>query len=194
MTLSYPFNPLHLFHPFSPSSMSEPIGGIATLGINLNVFIAQLVNFLVVLLVLWKFAYKPIMKLLDDRSQKIEESLKQSEVIAMRVDALEQERAEVIAQAKSDASQILTLTREEAEKKKLEMVEQAKKEVEKVILLGKDRLKTEKEQMVREAKEELIELAVAGAKKILEESIDEKKSGALAESVIKKMKSYETNS
>ncbi len=169
----------------------EASGGIGTLGINLNIFIAQLVNFLVVLLVLWKFAYKPLVKILDDRSKKIEESLKNSDEVDRRIAELEKEQHAMIATAKGEATQILEAARADAESRKQELLLAAKKEVERVVTLGKEQLKAEQVNMVREAKAELILIAVAATKKILEETVDEKKSNALAEAVVKKMTAYE---
>lgn len=171
--------------------MPEPTGGIATLGINLPIFIAQLINFVVVLLVLWKFAYKPLVKILDDRSNKIEESLKKSDLIDRRVAELEKEQHQLIVTAKGEATQILEAARADAESRKQELLLVAKKEVERVVALGKEQLKAEQINMVREAKAELIAIAVAATQKILEETVDEKKSNALAEAVVKKMTTYE---
>ena len=51
-------------------------GILGNLGLDPGLFIAQLVNFLVVLLVLWRFAYRPLLKLLSERTEKIEGGLK----------------------------------------------------------------------------------------------------------------------
>lgn len=167
--------------------MSEPTGGIATLGINLNIFVAQLVNFLVVLLVLWKFAYKPLVKILDDRSHKIEESLKQSDAVEVRVKQLEIEQKQIIATAKGEAMQILEMAKQDADARKQELLAVAKKEVERVVQQGKEQLQAEKAQMIHEAKTELVQLAVAATKKILESEVDEKASQKIASDVIQKM-------
>jgi F-type H+-transporting ATPase subunit b len=160
--------------------MSEPTGGIATLGINLNMFVAQLVNFIVVLLVLWRFAYKPLVKILDDRSKKIEESLKQSEAIEVRVKQLEIEQKQIIASAKGEAMQILETAKQDADARKQELLAAAKKEVEHVVAQGK-------EQLQAEAKAELIQMAVVATKKILESEVDEKASQKIASDVIQQM-------
>ena len=169
------------------SQTVEASGGIATLGINLKIFIAQLINFVVVLLVLWKFAYAPIIKMLDARSKKIEESMKNAADIEKRVRELEVEQKEVIAKAKSEAAHILETAQADAESRKQELVAATKKEVEQIVARGKEQLNAEKENMVRDARAEIVTIAVSATKKILEETVDEKKSSALAEAVVKKM-------
>jgi F-type H+-transporting ATPase subunit b len=167
--------------------VAEATGGLGTLGINLKIFIAQLVNFVVVLLVLWKFAYKPIVDLLDKRAKKVEESVKQAEHIEKRVQEIEDEQHEVIAKAKSEASQILEKGREDAEKQKTAFIAKTKDEVAQVVQKGKEQLKNEKEQMIREAKEDIVKIAVAASEKILKETVDKDKSNALAKEVVDKM-------
>lgn len=165
----------------------EKTSGLGTLGLNVDIFIAQLVNFLLVMLVMWKFAYTPLMKMLDDRSARIEKSMKDAEHVEKRVAALEDERKTIVAEARKEAATIVEMARNDAEALKTELVEKSKREVERVIVHGKAQLKSEQEAMMREARKELVEIAVAATKKILSETIDEKKSASLAEEVVRKM-------
>ena len=163
---------------------SESVGGLGTLGINLKIFIAQLVNFTVVLLVLWKFAYKPIVRLLEQRQEKIERGVKQAEEVEKRVQELEQEQKSVITAAKAEASKILEEVRVTAEERKKELLAKAKEEVKSVVEQGKIQLEAQKMQMLVEVREEIAALAVEAARKILEDGVDEKKAMKLATEVI----------
>lgn len=165
----------------------EATGGLGMLGINLKIFIAQLVNFVLVLLVLWKWVYQPIVKLLDQRADRIEKSMKQADEIEKRMVLLEQEQARVISESKAEAAAILDQARADAEKRKIDLLNSAKAEVQKVVEQGKVQLKSEKQNMLREAKSEIIEIAIAASKKILEHGVDEKKSRKLAQDVIDKL-------
>lgn len=165
----------------------EASGGLGTLGINLKIFIAQLVNFLVVLLVLWKWAYRPIVKTLESRRERVEKSLKDAEAIEVRLSTLEQERKTVIAQANVEATALIEKAREDAEARDRETVEKARREVERVVAQGKGQLKNEKEAMLREARKEMVEIALEAVRKILKQTVDEKKSKSLAEEVVRKM-------
>ncbi|PJA45869.1 ATP synthase F0 subunit B [Candidatus Uhrbacteria bacterium CG_4_9_14_3_um_filter_50_9] len=169
------------------ANATEATGGLGTLGINLKIFIAQLVNFTVVLLVLWKWAYTPIVKLLDERSEKIEKSVKQAEAIDKRVNELAEEQKSIVVQAKGEANKILELARTEAEERKQTLLEKAKADVHHVVAQGKNQLQAEKEQMIIDAREQIALIAVEASRKILSESIDEKKAQALAEGVIDDM-------
>lgn len=162
----------------------EATGGLGMLGINLKIFIAQLFNFVLVLLVMWKWVYQPLVKLLDARAERIAESLHNAEAIEKRMEGIKQEQDRLIAQAKNEAAVLLEQARDSAHKQKKDLLENAKQEVRQVISQGKDQLKAEKSQMVREAKEELIELAIVATRKIIKEQMDEKQSRKIAEQAI----------
>lgn len=157
------------------------------LGINLKIFIAQLVNFSIVLLVLWKWVYTPLVRLLDERSTRIEKSMKQADEIETRLKDVERSQSTIITEAKTQAALLLDQARTDSDRRRKELIDAAKSEVQKVVAQGKEQLKTEKSNMLAEAKLELIEIAVAAATKILQESVTEKTAQKLAEDVVKKM-------
>ncbi len=165
----------------------ESTGGIAALGINGKIFLAQLVNFTIVLLVLWKWAYKPIIRLLEERQHKVEKSVKDAEEIEGRLKALAGEREDVLKTAKAEAQTVVDEAMAEADLRKTEMVEKTKREVERVIVQGKAQLVQEREAMVREARKDLVDVALAATKRIIGEEMNEKKATSLAEEVVRKM-------
>lgn len=166
---------------------SESVGGLGTLGINLKIFLAQLLNFAIVLVVLWKWAYKPIVKFLEERQEKIERGVKQAEDVEKRVQDLERERYEVMSAAKSEAAKILEDVRRTADDRKKELLAKAKEEVKGVAAQGKHQLEAQKAQMIVEAREEIALIAVEAARKILADGVDEKKAAKLAGDVVDQM-------
>jgi F-type H+-transporting ATPase subunit b len=166
---------------------TQATGGLGALGINLKIFLAQLLNFAIVLIVMWRFAYKPIVKLLEERQEKIERGVKQATEVEKRVQDLEREQKEVIITAKSEAAKILDEARAVAQDRKKELLAKAKDEVKSVVTQGKIQLEAQKGQMIQEARAEIAAIAVEAARKILEDDVDEKKATKLAESVVDKM-------
>ena len=77
------------------------------LGVDLKLLIAQIVNFLIVMLVLWKFAYNPILNMFNERKEKIEKGLSDSEEAGVRLKKAETEAEKVMEKAYSDANEIL---------------------------------------------------------------------------------------
>lgn len=170
------------------SEEASGIAGVAgTFGLRGDLFVAQLVNFLLVLLVLWKFAYKPILKALDEREKKIAKSVLDAELVTKRLQDAEKEKAEILRLAREEADAFARKSLEDTQARKTEMVAAAKQEVERVIAHGKAQLTEEHDAMMVAMRKEIVEIAIAAATKVLGESITEKKSQSLAEEVVRKM-------
>ena len=81
--------------------------GLAKLGINVPVLLAQIVNFTILFVLLYLVAYKPILKMLDSRSKKIEESVKQTEYIKEQVAHAEEESKKRIDAAGREGQELI---------------------------------------------------------------------------------------
>lgn len=162
-------------------------GLLGQFGIRPDLFIAQLVNFLIVMLVLWRFAYKPIMKMLAEREAKIDKSVKDADEITKRLKASEVEREEILQTARVEAQALVEKALQDADARKGEMIDAAKREVERVIAKGKDQLNAEREAMMLEIRKDVVDIAVKAAAKIALEKLDEKKSQSFAEEVVRKL-------
>ena len=169
---------------------TEP-GGLAgvagTFGVRGDQFVGQLVNFLLVLVVLWRFAYKPIMKKLEEREQLIEKSVKNAQEIDRRLKDAEGEHARVLTEARAEARAIVEKAVADTEVRKSEMIEAAKREVERVIQKGKQQLEEERAAMLVAARRDLADIAVKAAAKIVTEGLTPKKSQSMAEEMIRKL-------
>lgn len=153
-------------------------------GLSGSLFTAQLINFMIVMLVLWKFAYKPLLKLMKDRTEKIEQGLKHADEMEQRINELENDKKNVMAVARSEAKALVAEATELAEKKRAETVATAKAEVEKVVAIGKTQISAQKDQMMSELKEEISAIVVDAARRVAGSAIDVSKAEANASSAI----------
>ncbi len=160
---------------------------IHKLGIDWKLLIAQVINFLVLLLVLYKFAYGPILKVLKDRQDKIAKSLSDAKAIEEKLAATNAISEEKILAAKKEAQVILEKTAQAAQQIKQEKLLETKKEMEKLKEKGQAELNSEKEKIVREAKEEITDLVLAVSAKIMAKELDEKTNQKLIEETIKEI-------
>lgn len=167
---------------------ASPIASVAgTFGLRGDLLVAQLINFLVVMIVLWKFAYKPILAALDEREKKIAKSVHDAEEITKRLKDAEAEKADILRLAREEADAFARKSLEETQARKAEMVAAAKQEVERVIAHGKTQLAEEHDAMMVSMRKEIVEIALAAAVKVVGENMTEKKSQSLAEEVVRKM-------
>lgn len=154
---------------------------LTKLGIDWKLFVAQMVNFVVLMAVLYKFLYKPVLKMLDDRKEKIDTSLKQAEQIQKNLFESEGEKAKIISEARNEAGRIVAESRNIAETMREEIVNKAKLEAASAVEAGRKELQSEKEAMMKEIKKEAAEMIVVAAEKILREKINAKTDKELIE-------------
>lgn len=157
---------------------------ISTFHIDLKLIIAQLVNFLIVAIVLWYFALKPLIKVMQERTTKIENSLAQAKEIETNLAKANLDRQQMLNQTQKESEEIINKAKLLAETKKKEMVGLAKQEVEKVVAAGKIQLKDEKEKMLFDLKNEVADLVVLATEKILQKKVDTKQDKELIKQVL----------
>lgn len=148
-----------------------------------KLLLAQAINFGIVFAVLYFFALKPIIKVMGERTKKIEKSLADAEKIEEKLKQTKEEYNAVMAQAKKEANIILEKANMAAEENKKEMVIKAKEEIGQVINQEKANMQTEKANTLKELKKEVAGLVAIALEKILEEKLDIKKQ----KEIIKKM-------
>jgi len=144
------------------------------LGLNIKILIAQLVNFAVLLLVLWKFGYKPMMKFLDERTKKIETGVKNFEEAQKRLVEIDAKEKQILKKAQQEAQLLIEKTNEKITQRKKDMMAKAKEEIDMIVKKTKEDLEVEKKITLKHIKQESVELIIAVAEKILGDKINAK--------------------
>jgi len=147
---------------------------INTFHIDWKIIIAQAINFVIVLFVLYFLIVKPLKKMMSERTELIEGGINDAKTNAEILKNTNKEYNEIVTRAKTEAHTIFQEGKQEAENKKAEMIENAKKEVDNMILNGKKILESEKSKILEEAKEEIVSLVVKATEKLLESHPSEK--------------------
>lgn len=142
------------------------------LGIDVKLFIAQIINFLILLLILWRFAYKPIVKMLEDRRQKVAQSMQNAKDIEEKLTATEQKTKELIDKARQDASTLLEENAKAAAQEKKGIIAAAKEQSAKEIDKAKAAILEEKELAQKALQAETARLVSLATEKILQKSPD----------------------
>ena len=146
---------------------------IETFHIDWKIIIAQSINFIVVLFVLYFLLVKPLKKMMKERTETITGGLNDAKVNKELLLKTQKEYDDVLIKAREEAHIIFQEGKKEAEEKKKEMVEKAGLEVEQMIINGKKVLESEKAKMVEEAKNEIVSLVVKATEKLLESHKDQ---------------------
>src|SRR4051812_32761539 len=137
-----------------------------TFGFDTKIFLSQVISFIIVALVLRRFAYKPILAVLEERRRKIEESLLNSEKIKQHLAEAEQRHSEILAKANAQAQKMIDEARESAahvaERKQQEAVTAA----EQIMVKAREASAIEHEKTMTELKRELGRLVVDTTAKV----------------------------
>jgi len=158
---------------------------VKTFHIETNLLLAQFVNFAIVLFVLWKFAYKPILKTLNDRTEKIEKGVKDAENASKKLGEMTEKEKDVLHKARKEAQEIIKKSEGEAKKNAESIILTAKEQNEKMIADAKKMIEQEKTKMFSEVKSEIAGLVVAATEKVIGEKLDSQKDKELIEKAIK---------
>ena len=162
---------------------------LETFGVQPILLLAQVVNFIILLFLLKKFAYKPIMKVLDERKHKIETSVRQSEEVVKKLAETESRQKEIIGRAEKESSRIIEETKLAAKKLQEETIANTNIKIEETIIRGKEAIKLEREKMVSEVKSDMADLVAETTKKILGKTLTAKDNEELVKKSLNELKS-----
>lgn len=160
-------------------------GALGALGIDLKLFLAQLVNFAVVFFVMWKWVYVPLLKTMDERTKRIERGLSDAEAAAASKRMADEARAEIVAEARSESRRIIEAAAASAEAARAETVALAKADVERTVARGKERLAAEQAEILAAVRAEAADLVTAAAEKVLRAKLTAASDAELVRTALK---------
>jgi len=162
---------------------------IDKLGIDLKLLIAQIVNFLILLFILTKLLYKPILGLLDKRKKMIEKTVEDSQKVEERLLKLEEEKAKVLSEASEKAMKEMERVKKEAEEERQKVLTNAKKEISSLAERYRGQLQAEKSKMLEEIKGEIAGIIVRSSEKIIKREFGKDDQKRLEEAIKKELAS-----
>lgn len=142
---------------------------IDAFGIDWKLFIAQAINFGVLLIILWLVLYKPTMKVLDERQKKIQQGVEDAEKATQKLQGADTEAAHIVSKADQEAGVIVNTARERAQEEKAKLVKEAEARALQIQTDAELRAKETQEKARKDSEKEIARLAVLAAGKALEE-------------------------
>jgi len=161
---------------------------INTFHLDWHIIVAQLVNFALVVAVLWYFALKPLARTMAERSRRIEQGVRQAKEAAKKLAQADKECQAAIAQGRKEAQQLIEQARALGEQQRTEVIARAKVETEKILEASKQQLAVEREKTVEQARAELAEIVALATEKIIEQKLTPERDHALVERAIREAK------
>ena len=147
--------------------------------------------FLLLLIVLKKFAWKPILTAVDERNKSIEDALKAADTAKKEMLALNTDNERILIQAKKERDALLKEGREIKDNIIAEAKDKAKLEADKILITAKEQINNEKMKAITELKNQVAEMSIDIAEKILKSELSDKNKQK--ELIAEALKSNELN-
>ena len=154
------------------------------LGIHFPSLIVYLVNFILLVVILYFVAYKRILALLDSRSERIKNSLDEAEKARLESDKIQEELKNEIAKARNDAQNLLDDARKTAEQYKEDQKQKATEEIQQFMSESREQLSREKQKLYLEIKEHFSQLVILATEKILHRTLENEDHNKLIDEVL----------
>ncbi|NTW48273.1 MAG: F0F1 ATP synthase subunit B [Chlorobiales bacterium] len=147
------------------------------------------VTFFLLLFLLKKMAWKPILTALDERQKGIQSAIDRAEKAKADAEVVLAKNKVALEKAEAESERIIKEGREYAEKVRNEIVEKANAESRKMIEAAKAEIEMETQRALASLREEVADLAVKGAEKIIRQNLDAQKHKAVVASMLEDIKS-----
>ena len=145
---------------------------LAQLGIDWKLLLAQVVNFGILLFILKRYAYQPMLQLMDERAARIEKGLKDAEAAEQKLRSVEEEGKAILAGARQQAKELLVETDKAAKERDALKLSETEARVKKLFSDAETKLEDDRARMIEDAKRELSETVMLAVEKILKEKTD----------------------
>jgi len=164
------------------------MGGLAGLGISLPTLVAQIVNFVILFGLMYLVAYKPIMRMLDERSRKIKEGMEQTEFIKEQTAHAEEEAEKRIEAASKEGQEVIARAARMGEDVRQEAEQKARQEAESLIARARTEIQRERDGAIDELRKEFADLTILAAEKVIDRSLDKEAHRQVIDKVLKESK------
>ena len=156
-----------------------------------GLFVWTILTFLLLVFVLAKFAWEPLLKMLQDREDMVRSSLEDAEKAKSELERLNEESEAIMAKARSEAQSILADGKAAAEKVKDGIIAKSKEQANKIREDAGNQIQVEKDKAISEIKEEVVNLTLSVAEKLIQKNLSDADNKSLIEESLKKVQTYE---
>ena len=146
-----------------------------------------IITFMVLVLLLWKSAWKPIVEALDARAEKIRGDIDSAEIARQEAEKLLAQHKELMANAREESNKIIEVGRAEADRLKNEILEKASKDAQEISDRAKREIVLAKDSALAELKVEIVNLSTEIAARIINKNLNPADQNSLVEETLNKM-------
>jgi F-type H+-transporting ATPase subunit b len=167
------------------NAFASPVLAAGIMDLNPGLTLWTAITFLVLIFVLWKFAFGPISKMLVERETTIRDAIDSARKEREEAERLLAQQKDALLKAQREAAELAKRNQQEMEAFRSQLTAQAKKEADDLVAQARKSIQEEKKIAVAQLRAEVADLAVAAAARIVKSSLDEKTQRQLVDEYIK---------
>jgi F-type H+-transporting ATPase subunit b len=152
-----------------------------------GLFIWTILTFLVLVALLAKFAWRPLLQALESRQESIRKSLDDAQKAQQELERLHAESAEIIRQSRVEADAIVTRSRGDAERLREEMKQKARAEADAIVKNAERQIQLETSRALQQIRREAVDLSVMIASKLIQRNLTKEDNERLIEEALKQV-------
>ena len=157
------------------------------LSVNPGLIIWTIIIFIILLFILRKVAWGPLLKALNSREESITNAIENAEKLNKEAEQLIEQNKKDLADANAKSIAVINEAKEMASKVREEIISKASDDSRKVIEQAKTEIEQQKEAALSEMKDEISDIAIRAAEKIINENLDERKQKKIIDDFLVKM-------
>ena len=169
------------------------MGGFSSLGISLPLLLAFVINFIILLALLGKFLYKPVLKMLDERTQKVKESMEWAETIKRDYEQAKVEVQKQIERGRQEAQALIAQAVQKGESLKEEAKKEASGQAKAIVEKARVELEAERDKMMEDLRKEFVSLLILASEKVIRQTLDKEKQSRLIEETLAQIRPFSRN-
>ena len=167
------------------NALASPVIAAGIMDLNPGLSLWTAITFLVLIFVLWKFAFGPITSMLAERERTIRDAIDSARTEREEAEKLLARQKEALVKAQRDAAELAKRNQQEMEAFRAQLTAQARKEADELVASARKSIQEERKIAVAQLRAEVADLAVAAASRIVKSSLDEKTQRQLVDEYIK---------
>ena len=152
-----------------------------------GLFIWTIVTFLVLLALLARYAWGPLLEALDSRQRSIRKALEDADRARQELERLNQESSQILRHARSEAESIISASRADAERLREEIKQKARAEAASIARNAERQIQLETQRALQRLREEAVDLSVMIASKIIQRNLSKEDNERLIEDTLKQI-------
>ena len=169
------------------------MGGFADIGINMPLLVAFVINFAILFALLGVFLYKPVLKKLDERSNRVKEGMERAEATKEEYARAEKEVKTLISKGREEGQSLISQATQIGERLKEEARGEAREEAQAIMDKTRAELEEERDKAIADLRREFVDISIMAAEKVINEALDKERHRRLIEETLEESATFRKN-